>query len=191
MSERLELFKSQYIEDKKTGCWLWTGSITTCGYGQINIKYKRYLAHRLSWNVHNGAIPKGFFVCHKCDNPPCVNPDHLFIGTHRDNMQDMLKKGRHVQARKTHCPRGHEYNKENTHNYYSERICKTCKLSDQRIRRSLLPKKPKKTHCVNGHLMIPENRSFIKNKKSRCRICHNDESMRRYFKKREILCPKE
>ena len=72
---------------KKTEtCWLWLGRVTVGGYGRIG--KIQILAHRLSWEIHNGPIPKDLFILHKCDNPPCVNPEHLFIGTQIDNMRD-------------------------------------------------------------------------------------------------------
>lgn len=85
--------------DKSSGCWNFTGFRLVNGYGRIHddISYgipKVLLAHRYSWIVHNGPIPKGMLICHHCDNPACVNPKHLFIGTHSDNMQDMHRKGR-------------------------------------------------------------------------------------------------
>lgn len=77
-------------------CWLWTGATQGFGYGVLNscVNNKLVRAHRLSWNIHNGDIPANMFVCHKCDNPLCVNPKHLFIGSNTDNVHDMWKKGR-------------------------------------------------------------------------------------------------
>ena len=79
-------------------CWEWTGSDAGRGYGKFSIKHVTYLAHRISWMLSNGSIPKGFHVCHSCDVPLCVNPKHLFLGTHRDNMADMVSKGRSAQG---------------------------------------------------------------------------------------------
>src|SRR6266567_1582450 len=81
---------------KTSTCWLWTGmKHYKFGYGffQVGIG-DRQLAHRISWKIHNGPIPDGLYVLHKCDTPPCVNPDHLFLGTYYDNMDDMDQKGR-------------------------------------------------------------------------------------------------
>jgi hypothetical protein len=80
--------------DKTVSCWLWTGSKNNMGYGRINIKGKVQLAHRISFEMNHGAIVKGLKVLHKCDNPLCVNPKHLKLGTQKENLQDMYKKGR-------------------------------------------------------------------------------------------------
>lgn len=82
------------------GCWNFTGAKQRNGYGQLRVNYKRWFAHRLSWTVHHGEIPKdnSYFktmhVLHTCDNPACINPDHLYLGTHSDNMKDRNNRGR-------------------------------------------------------------------------------------------------
>lgn len=80
---------------KTDGCWLWTASRFTNGYGQFTVSSpKKSPAHRYSWVLENGPIPEGLYVLHRCDNPICVKPAHLFLGTQQDNMDDMVKKGR-------------------------------------------------------------------------------------------------
>lgn len=91
-----EYLESNYIPVPEAGCWLWTGGWTQKGYGEIKDRGKMVMsAHRFFYTKYKGTIPKGMCVCHKCDTPACVNPDHLFIGTHRDNAQDKISKGRH------------------------------------------------------------------------------------------------
>lgn len=93
--------------DKTSYCWNWTASSRGNGYGAFKFKGKVIDAHRVSWMIHNGEIPKGLFVCHKCDNRKCVNPDHLFLGTQKDNMQDCKNKGRLVTPKKECFKKGH------------------------------------------------------------------------------------
>ncbi len=86
--------------DKSGECWLWTGSKVGIGYGKTHYEGKYWRAHRLSWKFTFGEIPDGLCVLHKCDNPACVRPDHLFLGTFDDNNKDMAKKGRSVKGDK-------------------------------------------------------------------------------------------
>jgi HNH endonuclease len=76
------------------GCHIWIQSVDRWGYGAAYWEGKRWIAHRLSWTAHNGPIPAGLLVLHRCDNPNCINPDHLWLGTNDDNMADMKAKGR-------------------------------------------------------------------------------------------------
>jgi len=112
---------------RENGCVEWTGARFATGYGVFRFRGKNARAHRVAWTLANGEIPQGIDVLHKCDNPCCVNPDHLFLGTDKDNHQDKARKGRHWQQKKTHCPHGHPYSQDNTYRPPSGgRKCKTC-----------------------------------------------------------------
>lgn len=89
-----ERFEKKIIKDD-AGCWWWTAGKDHKGYGRFGIDGKTQLAHRVSYRLYVGEIPDGLYVCHHCDNPSCVRPDHLFLGTATDNMQDCKSKGRH------------------------------------------------------------------------------------------------
>lgn len=80
-------------------CWVWDGNKTNSGYGIIKAFGKMVTCHRLSYELYNGKIPDGIEIMHSCDNPICINPDHLSTGTHKDNMRDMIKKNRRVQGK--------------------------------------------------------------------------------------------
>lgn len=94
-------FNSRVLRGAPDECWSWTGSALASGYGQIRVEGKTTTAHRVAWALAHGAIPAGQVVCHKCDNPVCCNPAHLFLGTPKDNVQDMIQKGRKA---KSHAP---------------------------------------------------------------------------------------
>jgi len=103
MDEKLiERFNSTNVKDV-SGCWLWTASVAGRGYGQIKLpgQRKQIYAHRLSYLIHKGEDPGNKQVCHTCDNPRCVNPEHLFIGTSQDNHDDMKNKERHTFGEKS------------------------------------------------------------------------------------------
>jgi hypothetical protein len=82
------------IPEPNSGCLLWIGAVTRGGHGVVGVSKGTKLAHRASWELHRGPIPAGMMICHKCDVPSCINPEHLFIGTAADNMADMMRKGR-------------------------------------------------------------------------------------------------
>ena len=95
--------------ERTTTCWLWKGERTERGYGKFRHAGKNKRAHRVSWEMHYGPIPKGMCVLHSCDNPPCIRPKHLFLGTRKDNTWDAIRKGR---ATTTYMPgEGNRYAK--------------------------------------------------------------------------------
>ena len=89
-----ERFDEKFIPEPNSGCWLWLGSLNSTGYGAFYIPPKRMGAHRAAYEIYIGQVPEKKFVLHSCDMPCCVNPNHLFLGTHQENMNDMLRKGR-------------------------------------------------------------------------------------------------
>lgn len=123
----IKRFWSSVDKDGENGCWLWTRGRNEHGYGVLDRKSGSGLAHRYSWELANGPIPTGLQVLHRCDNPPCVNPEHLFLGTRLDNMADMTAKGRHWCQLKTHCKWGHPYDARNTRfTKKGTRRCREC-----------------------------------------------------------------
>lgn len=111
------------------GCWNLTVGRHGSIYGRINHLGRSYFTHRLMYQLfHAITLTPDQFVCHKCDNPTCINPKHLFLGDAILNAQDMASKGRNNQSKKTHCPSGHEYAGPNLILTRSgERVCRTCR----------------------------------------------------------------
>lgn len=133
-----ERILSKVAKDPFLGCWNWTGPYHKNRpypgnrYGYISIrrgtgKWNCIGTHRAMWIALHGEIPKTTYICHRCDNPLCVNPEHLFSGAAKDNTHDMLAKNRHNNGKKTHCKRGHPLSGDNV--YVAKggvRHCKTC-----------------------------------------------------------------
>lgn len=96
MKEKIKkILEEKSIPEPMSGCWLWLGSINNGGYGSVYFNKKWARAHRVSFLVFKGKIPEKLLVCHHCDTRSCINPSHLFLGTHQDNSTDMVNKGRH------------------------------------------------------------------------------------------------
>lgn len=90
-AERIERLS---IPEPNSGCTLWFGAGNKRGYGHIKIDGRQWAIHRFVWTMHHGLIPSGMYICHRCDMPPCINIDHLFVGTPTENVHDMMAKGR-------------------------------------------------------------------------------------------------
>lgn len=136
MKSLLDRFEEKYIPEPNSGCFIWLGGTDQKGYGIFGIPKPRHTerAHRLAWKFHVGPIPDELQVLHRCDNPSCVNWQHLFLGTNLDNRNDMLAKGRHgwnlaaawaLLRTKTHCKNGHPLSGENLR-MNRQRVCRTC-----------------------------------------------------------------
>lgn len=117
-------------------CWPWTGFKAPYGHGRVSVNRKMDNAHRVSWRLAFGEIPDGKHVLHNCHNPSCVNPGHLRLGTHRENMDDRNALGRwnSPMAKRTECKNGHAFVDGSFRQYRNARICRTCKRDVARER---------------------------------------------------------
>jgi len=113
-------------KDTIGGCIEFHGNRNNKNYGQVSLRGKRIGAHRAIWILKHGPLTRDQHVLHICDNPPCVNIDHLKLGSHKENMHDMCSKGRHMNGRRTECYNGHAFTPENTMYRGGKRRCRIC-----------------------------------------------------------------
>lgn len=127
------MFKNCKVDEN--GCWVWQKFRHAKGYGGTYFRGRTDRTHRVMWMLVNGEIPKGKLVCHTCDNPPCCNPDHLWLGTIWENGQDAKRKGRCKYQKTTACKNGHPWIEGNyrlTKDGF--KACKICARINQRVR---------------------------------------------------------
>lgn len=126
----LDTLMERIIKDEN-GCWIWIGSRSKFGYGQVSYKGRHWKMHRLMYTLLVGEISNNSLCCHKCDIPECCNPEHIFLGTYMDNMQDCISKDRMNPKRrrghfKTICKNGHIFTEGNY--YLNKKGCKVCHI---------------------------------------------------------------
>ena len=135
MIELSEQLQNKISPEPNSGCWLWTGALERCGYGQVHIKRKNKMAHRIIYEFYKGPIPEGYELDHLCRVRSCVNPDHLEIVRHITNVQRGNSGINH--SSKTHCKHGHEFSEANIHYNFNrgtrERVCITCMKRRSRL----------------------------------------------------------
>lgn len=149
----MDRFWDKVMPEPNSGCWLWMGALYFNGYGAFGVNRKTRRAHRIAYEALRGPIPAGLHLDHKCRVRSCVNPDHLEPVTQAENNRRGVEMVWMVNAKKTHCPRGHPYNEENTIIYKSgSRACRECRalyIIEHREERKLYMKEWRATHTRN------------------------------------------
>jgi hypothetical protein len=200
-----EEIKARLLEkieiDHNRGCWIWTASVGSPGYGQLSICGKPETAHRLSYRIFRGDIPPGLFIDHLCRNRRCINPYHLEAVTHQVNMARGQGGPAHARRmmERTHCKKGHLLDVENIRGAeQGKKQCLTCYRVGIKERNDRKPRKPPesrkpnvadigrtKTHCPKGHSYSGDN-VYVYRGSRYCRECQR-EFGREYMRKRRAM----
>lgn len=143
MRSLMERFEDSYMPEPMSGCWLWLKGLTGKGYGAIKVDGRQLMATRVSWTLYRGHLPSSLFMCHHCDNPACVNPDHLYPGTALDNIRDAIRRKRFKfpnrppwAGTKAHCKRGHDLSKYGRYTPGTGWKCRECNRLVGRARKA-------------------------------------------------------
>lgn len=184
----------------ESGCLEWIGWRTATGYGSTYFAGRTAVTHRLMYEAAKGPIPPGMKVLHSCDNPSCINPLHLTVGTDAENIRQSVERNRHHEAKKTHCERGHELAGENLYvDPDGRRHCKHCERANSRMKAGWpedlawsVPKKqgwppkgmmrvtpkPRRKQlsdtCTNGHALAGDNVYLTKRGYKECKRCRQN-----------------
>lgn len=196
--EEIEKYLFARINILSNGCWEWTGYRNHLSYAMGNFQRRVWTMTRLVYCATQGGFDPQLDICHTCDNPPCVSPLHLWLGSRAANIMDSVDKGRHFLSTITHCKRGHELSGNNLRiGNDGKRVCTVCEMGRHRLRAGWPvelaftlppqqlgyrppglaiggPKKNKgpKTHCVNGHPLEGDNLYVVPSDGRRqCRTC--------------------
>ena len=186
MAKNMPLIERFFQKVDKSGseaypdCWIWKGGKTSKDYGSFKYYQDRPAigAHVSSYLFHLGEVPKGMLVCHHCDNPPCVNPEHLFLDTNSGNMKDMFKKGRNGSStkRQTHCKKGHSFEEFEPLVYIKKqgrqigeeyRTCKECKRINDSKRRGKNLEYMREYNLKNKEKLNEQQRNLYHAKKNK------------------------
>lgn len=171
-SEQVEHIKA-LCDMLPSGCWQYRCDLPALVYPYFRFNRESWMIHRFMYTALVGPIPDGMQCCHTCDNCHCVNPSHIFLGTHKDNALDSVRKLRHYTGSKTHCIRGHSFAEVGYLRNDGRRGCKSCDKSrwDRERQLGTRPANKVKTHCIRGHEFAGENLYIKPNGERQCRAC--------------------
>lgn len=188
--QKAEIFASERCERAPDGCLIFTGKTQKeSGHVQLNFGGRRIYIHRFFYETYKGSIPDGWVVCHSCDNPRCVNIDHLWLGTKGDNNRDMFSKNRNVYnpAHYTKCKQGHEFTPENTgYSKEGHRKCKRCQLIKTRIASGWTPEQAETLPVTpRGYRPVGAQKPVVKTERVQTFSTHGSSPRQRAWRARQ------